>query len=102
MKSCQPIGGSSKRWHDNEGRAWLPGGIETRMLTGRRRMDVKKLTDRLNAPVQGTGADGLKLALALLWARRSECPGAVPVLVCQEDAPFCSTQALCSPFRLSL
>jgi hypothetical protein len=30
----------------------------------------ENLTDRLNAPVQGTGADGLKLALALLWERR--------------------------------
>jgi DNA polymerase-1 len=48
-------------------------------------MDVEKLTDRLNAPVQGTAADGLKLALALLWERRSECPGAVPVLVCHDE-----------------
>ena len=47
--------------------------------------DVEKLTDRLNAPVQGTGADGLKLALALLWERRDECPGAVPVLVCHDE-----------------
>jgi DNA polymerase I len=46
---------------------------------------VQKLTDRLNAPVQGTAADGLKLALALLWERRSECPGAVPVLVCHDE-----------------
>jgi DNA polymerase-1 len=38
-------------------------------------MNVEKLTDRLNAPVQGTGADGLRLALALLWERRNECPG---------------------------
>jgi DNA polymerase-1 len=43
------------------------------------------LTDRLNAPVQGTGADGLKLALALLWERRDACPGAVPVLVCHDE-----------------
>jgi DNA polymerase I len=50
-----------------------------------RRMDVERLTDRLNAPVQGTGADGLKLALALLWERRAECPGAVPVLVCHDE-----------------
>ncbi len=57
----------------------------TDTLTGRRRMDVEKLTDRLNAPVQGTAADGLKLALALLWERRSECPGAVPVLVCHDE-----------------
>ena len=49
-------------------------------------MDVEKLTDRLNTPVQGTGADGLKLALALLWERRSEYPGAVPVLVCHNEA----------------
>jgi DNA polymerase-1 len=74
-----------KRWHDGERRAWQRGETETRTLTGRRRMDVEKLTDRLNAPVQGTGADGLKLALALLWERRNECPGAVPVLVCHDE-----------------
>jgi DNA polymerase-1 len=73
------------RWHDNERRAWLRGGTETRTLIGRRRTDVEKLTDRLNAPVQGTAADGLKLALALLWERRSECLGAVPVLVCHDE-----------------
>ncbi len=46
---------------------------------------MQTLTDRLNAPVQGTAADGLKLALALLRERRSECPGAVPVLVCHDE-----------------
>src|SRR5215216_2966269 len=74
-----------KRWHERERRAWQRGGTETRTLTGRRRMDVERLTDRLNAPVQGTGADGLKLALALLWERRSECQWAVPVLVCHDE-----------------
>jgi DNA polymerase-1 len=74
-----------KTWHDNERRAWHRGDTETRTLTGRRRMDVERLTDRLNAPVQGTGADGLKLALALLWERRNECPGTVPVLVCHDE-----------------
>src|SRR3712207_5713966 len=74
-----------KSWHDNERRAWQRGGTETRTLIGRRRMDVEKLTDRLNAPVQGTGADGLKLALALLWERRKECPRAVPILVCHDE-----------------
>jgi DNA polymerase-1 len=34
--------------------------------------------------VQGTGADGLKLALALLWERREECPDALPV-ACVHD-----------------
>ena len=74
-----------KRWHEDERRAWHRDDTETRTLTGRRRMDVKKLTDRLNAPVQGTAADGLKLALALLWERRYECTSAVPVLVCHDE-----------------
>jgi DNA polymerase I len=54
-------------------------------ISGRRRMDVDRLTDRLNAPVQGAAADGLKLALALLWERRGECPEATPVLVCHDE-----------------
>src|SRR5215211_2486934 len=74
-----------KRWHDDERRAWQSGETETRTLTGRHRMEVEKLTDRLNAPVQGTAADGLKFALALLWERRGEGPGAVPVLVCHDE-----------------
>jgi DNA polymerase-1 len=74
-----------KRWHERERRAWLRGGTETRTLTGRRRLNVERLTDRLNAPVQGTGADGLKLALSLLWERSAKCPGAVPVLVCHDE-----------------
>jgi DNA polymerase I len=74
-----------KRWHDVERRAWQRGDAETRTLTGRRRIGVERLTDRLNAPVQGAGADGLKLALALLWERRDECPGAVPILVCHDE-----------------
>ena len=74
-----------KRWHERDRWAWQSGETETRTLTGRLRMDVVRLTDRLNAPVQGTAADGLKLALALLWQRRGECPGAAPVLVCHDE-----------------
>jgi DNA polymerase-1 len=48
-------------------------------------MDIEGLTDHLNAPVQGTAADDLKLALALLWERSDECPGAVLVLVCHDE-----------------
>jgi DNA polymerase I-like protein with 3'-5' exonuclease and polymerase domains len=42
-------------------------------------------TDALNTPVQGTGADGLKVAVALLWERRGECPGAVPVIFAHDE-----------------
>ena len=45
---------------------------------------VTRFTEWVNAPVQGTGADGLKLALALLWERRGECPDSVPV-ACVHD-----------------
>jgi len=39
----------------------------------------------LNTPVQGTGADGLKAALALLWETRDSCPSAVPVLCVHDE-----------------
>jgi DNA polymerase-1 len=65
--------------------AWQRGETETRTLTGRRRTNVEKLTDRLNAPVRGTTADGLKLALAVVWERSGACPRAVPVLVCHDE-----------------
>jgi DNA polymerase-1 len=60
---------------------------ETRTLTGRRRLLDRKTPDthRLNTPVQGTGADGLKLALALLWERREQVPGAFPVLAVHDE-----------------
>jgi DNA polymerase-1 len=74
-----------KGWHDNERRAWQCGETETWTLTGRRRRNIEKLTDHLNAPIQGTGAHGLKLALTLLWERRDEYPGAVPVLICHDE-----------------
>jgi DNA polymerase I len=71
-------------WHEWERRRMKHGETETRTLTGRRRIGVERFTEWVNAPVQGTGADGLKLALALLWERRAECPSAVPV-ACVHD-----------------
>jgi DNA polymerase I len=71
-------------WHERERLRMKRGETETRTLIGRRRVSVTKFTEWVNAPVQGTGADGLKLALALLWERRAECPGAVPV-ACVHD-----------------
>ena len=43
------------------------------------------ITDALNTPVQGTGADGLKAAIARLWETRGRCPGAVPVIFCHDE-----------------
>jgi DNA polymerase-1 len=48
--------------------------------------DKTPYTHRLNTPVQGTGADGLKLALALLWERREQAPpGTFPVLAVHDE-----------------
>jgi DNA polymerase I-like protein with 3'-5' exonuclease and polymerase domains len=70
-------------------RAWhrgVPNGtIQTRTLAGRRRVGVSAFTEKLNTPTQGSGADGLKRALALLWERRSACPGAFPVLLVHDE-----------------
>lgn len=75
-----------KQWHDREHRELKKhGNTETRTLSGRRRTGVTKLTERLNSPVQGTGADGLKLALALLYERRDGCPSAVPILAVHDE-----------------
>jgi DNA polymerase-1 len=60
---------------------------ETRTLAGRRRLlgDKEPDTERLNSPVQGAGADGLKAALGLLWERRNQCPGAFPTLIIHDE-----------------
>jgi DNA polymerase-1 len=70
-----------RRWH----RSQREGAVDTRTLAGRRRIGVGRFTEKLNAPVQGSGADGLKAALALLWETRHECPSAVPVLCVHDE-----------------
>jgi DNA polymerase I len=74
-----------KSWHERELRELKRGNTETRTLTGRRCLGVGSFTKRVNTPVQGSGADGQKLALALLYERRHECPGAYPV-TCVHDS----------------
>ena len=73
-----------RRWHQEVGRS-KGQEIETRTLAGRRRPGVVRFTEKLNIAVQGTGVDGLKLGLALLWERRHECPGEYPVLAVHDE-----------------
>lgn len=60
---------------------------ETRTLGGRRRLvtNSTSYTQILNTPIQGTGADGLKAAIALLWERREACPDATLVLAIHDE-----------------
>src|SRR5262249_9115526 len=72
------------RWH---GQLKQSRSTETRTLSGRR---VLVPADtwygaRANYAVQGTAGDGIKLALALLWERRDQVPGAFPVLVVHDE-----------------
>jgi DNA polymerase-1 len=71
-------------WHRRTRHRRTP---ETRTLVGRRRLLNAKTPDthRLNTPVQGSGADGLKTALALLWERREVMSGAFPVLAVHDE-----------------
>jgi DNA polymerase-1 len=79
------------RWHQGEAEECKKGNFETYTLLGRRRVvepdrDGKpKYTERLNAPVQGTAADILKLAMARLWEAREEHPGALPILTVHDE-----------------
>jgi DNA polymerase-1 len=73
-----------RAWHHKIGRT-TDKPIETRTLAGRRCLGVSRFNEKLNLPVQGTGADGLKKALGLLWERRAACPGAVPILAVHDE-----------------
>jgi DNA polymerase-1 len=87
-----------QRWHRRAGNSSAP---ECRTLGGRRRLlnDKTPYTQRLNTPVQGTEADGAKLALALLWERRAECPGAFPCCSAMTRSWWSATPARPTPRR---
>jgi DNA polymerase-1 len=73
-----------KRWHN---RICRDRAKETRTLTGRRVLVEADgfFGAKANYMVQGTGGDGIKLALALLWERRREFPAAFPVLAVHDE-----------------
>jgi DNA polymerase-1 len=70
-----------RRWHRQSGQ----DPTDTRTLAGRRVLRVERFNEKLNLPVQGTGADGLKAALALLWQRRRLFPTAFPILAVHDE-----------------
>jgi DNA polymerase-1 len=71
-------------WHAAVGRSGNEP-VEGRTLLGRRKLGITHFTEKLNMPVQGAGADGLKLALALMWEQREQCRDAVPVLAVHDE-----------------
>jgi len=73
-----------KDWHN---RICRDRSTETRTLTGRRVLVEADgfFGAKANYMVQGSGGDGLKLALAFLWERRHLVPGVFPVLVVHDE-----------------
>jgi DNA polymerase-1 len=69
------------RWH----RSQPNEPVETRTLGGRRRLCVAHFSEKLNTPVQGTAADGIKNALATLWEERDSHIHARPVLCVHDE-----------------
>jgi DNA polymerase-1 len=75
-----------QRWHrQTAARLEREGIVETRTLAGRRQRAVHHFTVALNSPVQGSGADGLKLALARLYHHREEAPEARLLAVVHDE-----------------
>jgi DNA polymerase-1 len=72
------------RWHRRLKASRAP---ETRTLAGRRVVVEAKTFygARANYAVQGTSGDGTKLALALLWERRDQMPGAFPIMAVHDE-----------------
>jgi DNA polymerase-1 len=69
-------------WHERERQA---GPHDVRTRSGRLVRNVERFTNRLNTPVQGTGADGLKRAMALMYERRHEVPSDVKFCLAVHD-----------------
>jgi DNA polymerase I len=64
------------------------GQRETRTILGRRRTWkwAPPLTELLNSPIQGSAADGMKLAMAILWETRTpELEDCFPVAVIHDE-----------------
>ena len=70
-----------KNWHELQSKK-----LETRTILGRHRIleGERDYTNRLNSPIQGSAADGLKLALIKLWETRHMVE-AYPVLTVHDE-----------------
>jgi DNA polymerase I len=73
-----------RAWHRQEGIGFDAGEDSASTLTGRLRR-VRSFMEKVNHPVQGTGADGLKLAMALFNERLPEHLDAKLILAVHDE-----------------
>jgi DNA polymerase I len=71
-------------WHYREGASLNSGEDSASTLAGRLKK-VRTFMEKVNHPVQGTGADGLKLAMALFRERLPEHLDARLVIACHDE-----------------
>jgi DNA polymerase-1 len=71
-------------WHRQEDIGFDAGEDSASTLTGRLRR-VRSFMEKVNHPVQGTGADGLKVAMALFNERLPEYLDAKLVIACHDE-----------------
>jgi DNA polymerase-1 len=70
-----------QRWHNSV----EDGVVDVRTLSNRQIRNVERFTEKLNFKVQGSAADGMKAALALLMENKHLYPGAKPVLCVHDE-----------------
>jgi len=73
-----------RAWHRREGANFNSGDDSASTLAGRLRK-VRSFMEKVNHPVQGTGADGLKRAMALFNKRLPERIDAKLVIACHDE-----------------
>jgi DNA polymerase-1 len=73
-----------RTWHRQEGIGFEAGEDSASTLTGRLR-SVNNFREKVNHPVQGTGADGLKVAMALFNERLPEYLDAKLVIAVHDE-----------------
>jgi len=73
-----------RAWHRREGASFNSGDDSASTLAGRLRK-VRSFMEKVNHPVQGTGADGLKRAMALFNKRLPERIDAKLVIACHDE-----------------
>lgn len=63
--------------------------LDAESVIGRKRWGIPVINEAINHPIQSTGADGLKLAMALIHERREELPESLePILPLHDELVF--------------
>jgi P4 family phage/plasmid primase-like protien len=80
-----------RAWHKRVQKAFYNNKkkLDAESVIGRKRWGIPVINEAINHPIQSTGADGLKLAMALIHERRDELPESLePILPMHDELVF--------------